>query len=107
MSATPSGATDEFAVRAIGVMRMRDDKGIDDKIIAISANDPEYQTRTKLEDLPEHKLREIQRFFEDYKALENKEVIVDGMQERDEALRILREALVMYRKLRRGELPKG
>jgi len=93
--------------RAIGVMRMRDDKGIDDKIIAISANDPEYQTRTKLDDLPEHKLREIQRFFEDYKALENKEVIVDGMQERDEALRILREALVMYRKLRRGELPKG
>ena len=92
--------------RAIGVMRMRDDKGIDDKIIAVSANDPVYQEHRKLGDLPEHKLREIQRFFEDYKALEDKEVVVDGMQERDEALRILREGLVMYRQLRRGELTK-
>jgi len=93
--------------RAIGVMRMRDDKGIDDKIIAVSVNDPEYRGRRKLDDLPEHKLREIQRFFEDYKALEHKEVVVDGMQERKEALQILRDGLVMYRKLRRGELAKG
>jgi inorganic pyrophosphatase len=93
--------------RAIGVMRMRDDKGIDDKIIAVSANDPIYHERRKLEDLPEHKLREIQRFFEDYKALEHKEVIVEGMQEREDALRILRDGLVMYRKLRRGELSKN
>jgi inorganic pyrophosphatase len=93
--------------RAIGVMRMRDDKGIDDKIIAVSVNDPEYHGRKKLEDLPEHKLREIQRFFEDYKALEHKEVVVEGIQERKEALQILRDGLVMYRKLRRGELSKG
>jgi inorganic pyrophosphatase len=93
--------------RAIGVMRMRDDKGIDDKIIAISVNDPVYQDRRTLEDLPDHKLREIQRFFEDYKALEHKEVVVEGMQEREEALGILREGLVMYRQLRRGELSKG
>ena len=93
--------------RAIGVMRMRDDKGIDDKIIAVSANDPVYEDRRKLEDLPDHKLREIQRFFEDYKALEHKEVVVEGMQERDQAIEILRDGLVMYRKLRRGELAKG
>jgi inorganic pyrophosphatase len=86
--------------------RMSDDKGIDDKIIAVSANDPVYQDRSKLADLPEHKLREIQRFFEDYKALEHKEVVVEGMQERDEALKILRDGLVMYRQLRRGELTK-
>jgi len=93
--------------RAIGVMRMRDDKGIDDKIIAVSVNDPEYHGRKKLEDLPEYKLREIQRFFEDYKALEQKEVVVHGIQERAEALQILRNGLVMYRKLRRGELSKA
>jgi inorganic pyrophosphatase len=90
--------------RAIGVMRMRDDKGIDDKIIAVSVRDPVYSEHTKLEHLPEHKLKEIQRFFEDYKALENKEVIVDGMQEREQAIAILRDSLVLYRKLRRGEL---
>ena len=93
--------------RAIGVMRMRDDKGIDDKIIAVSANDPVYQDRRTLDDLPDHKLKEIQRFFEDYKALEHKEVVVEGMQERDQAIEILRDGLVMYRKLRRGELAKG
>ena len=93
--------------RAIGVMRMRDDKGIDDKIIAVSVNDPVYSGHRKLEDLPEHKLLEIQRFFEDYKALEHKEVVVEGMQEREQALLILRESLVFYRKLRRGELSKG
>lgn len=93
-----------MTARAIGVMQMRDDKGIDDKIISISAKDPEYQDLRKLEDLPDHKLREIQRFFEDYKALEEKEVVVEGMRERDEALAILRESLVLYRKLRRGEL---
>jgi inorganic pyrophosphatase len=93
--------------RALGVMRMRDDKGIDDKIIAVSVNDPVYQELNELEDIPEHKLREIQRFFEDYKALENKEVVVEGMQERDEAIEILRNGLVMYRQLRRGEISKG
>ncbi|MEM7137657.1 MAG: inorganic diphosphatase [Myxococcota bacterium] len=93
--------------RAIGVMRMRDDKGIDDKIIAVSAHDPEYDERRVLDDLPEHKLREIQRFFEDYKALENKEVVVEGMQDRDVALRILKESLEMYRRLRRGEISKN
>jgi hypothetical protein len=33
-------------------------------------------------------------------------VVVEGMQERDEALNILRDGLVMYRQLRRGELTK-
>ena len=92
--------------RAIGVMRMRDDKGIDDKIISVNVNDPLYAEYTTLEDLPEHKLLEIQRFFEDYKALEHKEVVVEGMRARDEALDILRDSLVMYRKLRRGELKR-
>ncbi|MDH3622616.1 MAG: inorganic diphosphatase [Myxococcales bacterium] len=92
--------------RAIGVMRMRDDKGIDDKIIAISAHDPEYEARRDLGDLPKHKLLEIQRFFEDYKALEHKEVIVEGMQNREAALQILKDSLELYRKLRRGEISK-
>ncbi|MBW2223830.1 MAG: inorganic diphosphatase [Deltaproteobacteria bacterium] len=71
-----------MTARAIGPTPKRDDK-----IIAVSANDPVYQDRKKLADLPEHR-----------------EVIVEGMQERDEGLRILRDGLVMYRQLRRGEL---
>jgi inorganic pyrophosphatase len=92
--------------RAIGVMRMRDDKGIDDKIIAVNVRDPavaEYKDRNQL---PKHVEREIKRFFQDYKVLENKAVEVEDILGPAEALTILREALEFYRRLRRGELSR-
>ena len=49
-------------------------------------------------------LREIRRFFEDYKVLEHKQVIVEDMLGPPDAVRIIREALMLYRQLRRGEL---
>jgi inorganic pyrophosphatase len=54
--------------------------------------------------LPQHVLREIKRFFQDYKVLENKQVVVDDFMGPSEAIAILREALDLYRKLRRGEV---
>src|ERR1700748_3848543 len=53
--------------RAIGVMRMRDEKGLDDKILAVNVVDPSVQEYKDREELPTHVLREIKRFFEDYK----------------------------------------
>jgi inorganic pyrophosphatase len=93
--------------RALGVMRMRDEKGIDDKIVAVSVGDPAFAHYTDKEQLPAHMLREIRRFFEDYKILEHKQVIVEDMLGVEDAIRIIREALDMYRQLRRGELRKG
>ena len=90
--------------RAIGVMRMRDEKGIDDKIVAASVHDPAFAHFTDKAQLPQHLLRELQRFFEDYKALEHKQVVVEDLLGPDDALKIIREALELYRKLRRGEL---
>ena len=90
--------------RAIGVMRMRDEKGIDDKILAVSVVDPAVEAYHTHTELPAHQLREIKRFFEDYKSLENKQVVVEDFMGPDEASRILKEALDLYRKLRRGEL---
>jgi inorganic pyrophosphatase len=90
--------------RAIGVMRMRDEKGLDDKIIAVNVKDPavvDYTTHTQL---PAHTMREIKRFFEDYKQLEHKEVVVEDFMGPADAVRILEAALDMYRRLRRGEL---
>ena len=90
--------------RAIGVMRMRDEKGIDDKIVAISIGDPAFNDYTDKSQLPGHVLRMVRRFFEDYKVLEHKQVIVDELLGPDEAFAIITEALDLYRQLRRGEL---
>jgi inorganic pyrophosphatase len=86
--------------RAIGVMRMRDEKGIDDKIVAVSVRDPAFTDYSDKSQLPAHVLREIRRFFEDYKTLEQKQVVVEDMLGPADAIRIIREALDLYKQLR-------
>ena len=87
-------------VRAIGVMQMRDEKGIDDKLLAVCIGDPAFSDYRDFRELPKHVVREMQRFFQDYKVLEGKKVEVEEPLGPDVALRILRDALESYR--RRG-----
>jgi inorganic pyrophosphatase len=89
--------------RAIGVMRMRDEKGVDDKIVAVSVRDPAVSDYRDQAQLPQHVMREVTRFFQDYKALEQKQVVVEDLLGPHDALEIIREALDGYRKLRRGK----
>jgi inorganic pyrophosphatase len=86
--------------RAIGVMRMRDEKGIDDKIVAVSVRDPWFADYHDKAQLPPHVLRQLRRFFEDYKVLEHKQVVVEDLLGPAEAVQIIREALEMYRRLK-------
>ena len=82
--------------KVIGVMKMRDDKGEDDKLIAVHADDPNYSHYTDVSEIPPHRLLELQRFFQDYKTLENKKVLVAAPQGRSAALQVLRDAIKLY-----------
>lgn len=82
--------------RTIGVMRMRDEKGGDDKLIAVHVDDPAYVHYHDVSQLPTHLLRELQRFFMDYKTLEDKEVVVEAPLGVAYALPILHEAVALY-----------
>ena len=93
--------------RAIGVMRMRDEKGVDDKIVAVSVRDPAYSECKDKAELPGHVMRMVRRFFEDYKVLEDKQVVVEDLLGPEAATDIIRDALDMYRRLRRGEIGKA
>lgn len=84
----------------IGVMKMRDEKGEDDKLIAVHADDPEYASYSDLWQLPPHRLRELKRFFEDYKALERKAVVVSDPLGRREAIEVLRDGIHLYHQKR-------
>jgi len=56
--------------RAIGMFRMTDEKGGDDKVLCVPAGDPRQEHIQDISDLPEFYRLEIQHFFEVYKDLE-------------------------------------
>jgi inorganic pyrophosphatase len=83
--------------RAIGGFSMRDDKGIDDKIVAIAVDDPAVSHYTDAVQLPPHTLLELRRFFQDYKILEGKISEVDELFDRKRAIDVIRESVAGYR----------
>ncbi len=56
--------------RTIGMFRMTDEAGGDDKLVCVVAGDPRYEKMEDIEDLDNFEKLEIQHFFEVYKDLE-------------------------------------
>jgi len=83
--------------KVIGNMQMIDSGTRDDKIIAVAAKDPSVNHYNRTEDLPQHFLLELRNFFEQYKVLENKKVIIDHFQDAPTAHTIITEAITRYR----------
>jgi len=82
--------------KVIGVMRMLDGGEMDDKIIAVAANDMSVNHINDISELPPHSLLELRSFFEDYKKLENKEVIVEDFQNREVAMEVIKQSIIDY-----------
>ena len=74
----------------IGVIAMLD------KIIAIPFKDPNYNTFTDIDQLPQHRFKEMQHFFQVYKNLEAKDTVVDEVQGAENAKTIIQQCLDNY-----------
>lgn len=86
--------------KVIGVMHMIDDDEQDDKIIAVANNDMAVNYINDISELPPHTVVELRRFFEDYKKLEHKQVIVEQFLGREDAYKIVSEAVEFYDKMK-------
>jgi inorganic pyrophosphatase len=84
--------------KPIGLMKMLDHGEADDKIIAVHADDPEYAHYESIDELPPHRMTEVKRFFEDYKVLEEKNVVVEDFFGKKEALQTILTSMNQYEK---------
>jgi inorganic pyrophosphatase len=75
--------------RVIGLLEMDDEKGQDEKVLAVPVGDPRFLDVRRLQDLPGHWLREIEAFFATYKLLEDKLVNVKGWHDADAAWKMI------------------
>ena len=81
-----------IVARPVGVFRMHDEKGEDEKVLCVPVRDPQWNHIHQLADVPPHLLKEIRHFFTIYKDLEaTGPVTVSGWEERDVALSIIHE----------------
>lgn len=83
--------------RVIGVMRMKDQGDLDDKIIAVAHKDVGMDYIQDIKDLPPHTMIEITRFFQDYKTLENKTIEVEPILGKEDAMTIIRDNISAYK----------
>ena len=84
--------------KVIGVMRMIDRGQADDKIIAVATQDASVSHINRVEELPEYFKVELKHFFENYKVLENKKVVVDEFQSLEKARQVIEESIIFYKK---------
>ena len=82
----------------IGNMQMLDSGKQDDKIIAVALHDPSVNHIKNMDEVPTHFLAELRNFFEQYKVLENKKVVIDNFQDQATAFQIIKDAIELYKK---------
>lgn len=85
-----------LSAKVIGVMRMLDQGESDDKIIAVAEDDTSVNYINEISELPQSFFDEIAHFFEEYKRLEHKEVVVEDFQNKRTAMGIISESINDY-----------
>ncbi|MFI5269102.1 MAG: inorganic diphosphatase, partial [Chloroflexota bacterium] len=80
----------------IGMLKMRDEKGEDDKVLAVATHDRAYSEVRELEHVADDELRIIEHFFRTYKTLEHKDVVSHGWAARSQAHALIGTAQQRY-----------
>jgi len=83
--------------KVIGVMRMIDRGEADDKIIAVAEQDASVSHIRDVSELPDFFRVELKHFFENYKTLENKKVVVDEFLGKAHAFPIIEKSVQYYK----------
>ena len=84
-------------IEPVGVFKMKDEKGVDFKVLCRPLNDPMWAHINKLDEVPPHLLREIEHFFLVYKDLEEKKTEIGGWEDETSTEGIIRDAQERYR----------
>ncbi len=82
--------------RPVGIMHMTDSGDNDNKLIVVPVADPRFANVKDIGDVNEHTLKEIRHFFSTYKQLQNKEVIIDGFGNKEDAVAAFDRSVKMY-----------
>lgn len=78
--------------RPIGLFRMTDEKGEDEKILCVPLRDPLWSHVEDLSGMPPSLLNEIEHFFQVYKDLEGHKVSTEGFEDLGSALKVVEAA---------------
>jgi inorganic pyrophosphatase len=81
---------------------MKDEKGLDHKILCVPIKDPEWNTIHRLREVPPHLLLEIYHFFNIYKELEGKESVPEGWEDVDSAKTVIDQSIERYAQRQAG-----
>ena len=96
MTTEPTFPGCTIVVRPVGAFLMEDEKGADEKILAVPLADPLTREILELGDVPSHFLDEVRHFFSVYKDLEGKTVTPIGWRERAEAEGLVQRSMERY-----------
>ena len=82
--------------RPIGALKMQDDGESDDKIVAVVHDDPRFSEVTDISDVSTHIRKELKHFFETYKQLQGKSVVILEELGAEQARETVKQSMQLY-----------